>query len=71
MAAYVFPITFEHECKQYYTYSQDFPGVYGLGETVVEANKSILRVMRLYNAHYRKTRKQVPILHFTRGRARF
>jgi predicted RNase H-like HicB family nuclease len=49
MTLHPFPIiTVEREGKQYYAYSEDFPGVYGLGKTIEEAKKGILKAMRLY-----------------------
>ena len=48
MTLYSYPITIEREGKHYYAYSDDFPGVYGLGKTVEAAKKSILKAMRLY-----------------------
>lgn len=48
MTLYSYPITIEKEGKQYYAYSEDFPGVYGIGRTIEAAKKSILRAMRLY-----------------------
>ncbi|HEU5411329.1 MAG TPA: type II toxin-antitoxin system HicB family antitoxin [Candidatus Acidoferrales bacterium] len=50
----------EREGKRYYAYSEDFPGVYGLGKSIEEAKKSILEAMRLYIQHCRKKRKRVP-----------
>jgi predicted RNase H-like HicB family nuclease len=61
MTLYTYPITVEHEGKHYYAYSEDFPGVYGLGKTIEEAKKSILKAMHLYIGYCRKARKQVPI----------
>ena len=60
MALYTYPITIEKEGRYYYAYSEDFPGVYGLGKTIERAKKSILQAMRLYIARCRKTRKPVP-----------
>ncbi len=60
MTFYSYPITIEKEGKQYYAYSEDFSGVYGLGKTIEEAKKSILKAMRLYIEHCRKTRKPIP-----------
>jgi len=60
MTLYTYPITIEREGKKYYAYSEDFPGVYGLGNSVEAAKKSILRGMQLYIEHCRKTRKPVP-----------
>lgn len=48
---YSYPITIEKEGKRYYAYSEDFPGVYGLGKTMEEAKRSILKAMRLYIHH--------------------
>ena len=48
MNLYSYPITVERERKKYYAYSDDFPGVYGLGKSIEEAKKSILQAMRLY-----------------------
>lgn len=60
MTLYSYPITIEREGKHYYAYSEDFPGVYGLGKTIEEAKKSILRAMGLYIAHCRKSRRPIP-----------
>ncbi|MGH9779703.1 MAG: type II toxin-antitoxin system HicB family antitoxin [Candidatus Acidiferrales bacterium] len=60
MTLYSYPITIEREGKRYYAYSDDFPGVYGLGKTLEAAKKSILTAMRLYIEHCRKTRRPVP-----------
>jgi predicted RNase H-like HicB family nuclease len=43
-----YPITVEREGRKYYAYSEDFPGVYGLGDSIEEAKSSILKSMRLY-----------------------
>jgi predicted RNase H-like HicB family nuclease len=47
---------------QYYAYSDDLPGVYGLGTTIEEAKKSILKAIHMYFDHHRKVRKQGPVL---------
>lgn len=60
MTFYSYPITVEHEGKRYYAYSDDFPGVYGLGKSIEEANRSILEAMRLYIQHCRKMSNPVP-----------
>ena len=60
MTLYSYPITIEREGKQYYAYSEDFPGVYGLGNTFEEAKESILKGMRSYISRCRRTRKPVP-----------
>ena len=60
MTLYSYPITVERDGKRYYAYSDDFPGVYGLGKSIEEAKKSILQAMRLYIQHCRKKGKPVP-----------
>lgn len=60
MTLYSYPITIEKEGRCYYAYSEDFPGVYGLGKTIEEAKQSILKAMRLYIQHCRRKRKRVP-----------
>lgn len=60
MTLYTYPITIQKEGKQYYAYSEDFPGVYGLGKSVEGAKKSLLKAMRLYIDRCRKNRKPVP-----------
>jgi predicted RNase H-like HicB family nuclease len=62
MTLHAYPITVGRDGIQFYAYGEAFPGVYGLGKTIEEANKSILRAMRLYIAHCQKTGKHVPIL---------
>ena len=61
MTLYSYPITVEREGKRYYAYSEDFPGVYGLGKSIEQAKKSILEAMRLYIQHCRKKGKAVPV----------
>ena len=51
MTLYSYPITIEKEGKNYYAYSEDFPGVYGLGKSVEAAKKSIFKGLRLYIRH--------------------
>jgi predicted RNase H-like HicB family nuclease len=60
MTLYSYPITVEREGKQCFAYSDDFPGVYGLGKTIDAAKRSILNAMRLYIEHCRKKGKPVP-----------
>jgi predicted RNase H-like HicB family nuclease len=48
MKLYMYPITVEREGRRYWAYSEDFPGVYGLGNSIEEAKASILESMRLY-----------------------
>jgi predicted RNase H-like HicB family nuclease len=57
MTLYSYPITVEREGKRYYAYSEDFPGVYGLGKSIDEARMSILEAMRLYIQQCRKKGK--------------
>jgi predicted RNase H-like HicB family nuclease len=60
MTLYSYPITVEREGKRYYAYSDDFPGIYGLGKSIEQAKKSILEAMRLYIRHCRKKGRPVP-----------
>jgi len=60
MTAHSYTITVKKEGKKYYAYSDTFPGVYGLGETVEEARRSILEAMRLYVEQGRKNHKRLP-----------
>ena len=48
METCTYPITVEREGRKYYAYSEDFPGVYGLGNSIQEAKASIIESMRLY-----------------------
>ncbi|MGO8735414.1 MAG: type II toxin-antitoxin system HicB family antitoxin [Terriglobia bacterium] len=48
METFTSPITVEREDRKCYAYSEDFPGVYGLGDSIEEAKDSILEAMRLY-----------------------
>ncbi len=60
MNLYSYPITIEKEGKQYYAYSDDFPGVYGRGKTIETAKASILRSMQLSIDFHLKKRKPLP-----------
>ena len=60
MALYTYPITIEREGRKYYAYSEDFPGVYGLGKTIDEAKLSILEAMRIYIRECRASKRPVP-----------
>jgi predicted RNase H-like HicB family nuclease len=60
MTLHSYPITIEKEGRKYYAYSEDFPGVYGLGRSIEEAKESILRAMKLYLENCRKRRKPLP-----------
>jgi predicted RNase H-like HicB family nuclease len=55
MDTYTYPITLEREGQKYWAYSEDFPGVYGLGNSIEEAKASILEAMRLYIEECRGT----------------
>ena len=57
---YTYPITVEREGRKYWAYSEDFPGVYGLRNSIEEAKASILESMRLYIEEYRATHRPVP-----------
>jgi predicted RNase H-like HicB family nuclease len=48
MTYYTYPITIEKEDGQYYAYSEDLPGVYGLGDSIDEAKSSLLEGIRVY-----------------------
>ena len=48
MTLYTYPISIEKEDGQYYAYSEDLPGVYGLGDSIDEAKASMLEGIRLY-----------------------
>ena len=60
MELYTYPITVELEGRKYYAYSEDFPGVYGLGKTIEEAKASIVQAMSTYIRQCRKRRRPVP-----------
>jgi len=55
-----YPITVEREGRTYYAYSEDFPGLHGLGKTTQEAKASILEAMRVYIRGCRTRRRPVP-----------
>ena len=46
---YTYPVAVERERREYWAYSEDFPGVYGLGKSIEEVKASILESMRLYS----------------------
>lgn len=60
MELYTYPITIEREGRKYYAYSEDFPGVYGLGNSIDEAKASILESMKLYIEECRATHRPIP-----------
>jgi len=55
MDTYTYPITVEREGRKYWAYSEDFPGVYGLGNSLEETKTSILEAMRIYIEGCRST----------------
>ena len=60
MEMYTYPITVEREGRKYWAYSEDFPGVYGLGNSIEVAKASILESMRLYIEECRATHRSIP-----------
>jgi len=60
MELYTYPITVEREGRRYWAYSEDFPGVYGLGNSIEQAKASILESMRLYIEECRATNRPIP-----------
>jgi predicted RNase H-like HicB family nuclease len=60
MDTYTYPITVEREGRKYWAYSVDFPGVYGLGNSIEEAKTSILEAMRIYIEECRGTPRPIP-----------
>jgi predicted RNase H-like HicB family nuclease len=48
MTYYAYPIAIEKEDGRYYAYSDDLPGVYGVGGSIEEAKASMLEGIRLY-----------------------
>ena len=53
-------MSIEPEDREDYAYSEDFPGVYGLGRSIEEAKVSILEAMRIYIRECRASRRPVP-----------
>ena len=60
MTHYTYPISIEKEDQQYYAYSEDLPGVYGLGDSIEEAKVSMLEGIRLYILECKKDGKPIP-----------
>jgi predicted RNase H-like HicB family nuclease len=60
MTYYTYPITIEKEDGQYYAYSEDLPGVYGLGDSIEEAKTSMLEGIRVYIEGCKKDGKPIP-----------
>ena len=56
MTYYTYPIAIEKEDGQYYAYSEDLPGVYGLGDSIDAAKSSMLEGIRLYIEESRASR---------------
>jgi len=57
---YTYPISIEQEDGQYYAYSEDLPGVYGLGDSIEEAKTSMLEGIRHYILECKKDGRPVP-----------
>jgi predicted RNase H-like HicB family nuclease len=55
MTYYTYPITIEREGGQYCSYSEDLPGVYGLGDSIDAAKSSMLEGIRLYIQELQRT----------------
>ena len=60
MTYYTHPISIEKEDGQYCAYSDDLPGVYGLGDSIEEAKTSMLEEIRLYIEECKKDGKPIP-----------
>ena len=60
MKSFPYPITVKREGRNYYAYSEDFPGVYGIGKTIEEAKTSILEATRIYIRECQTRHKPVP-----------
>ena len=60
MTYYTYPITIEKEEGQYYAYSEDLPGVYGIGDSIDTAKLSMLEGIRLYIEECKKDGKPIP-----------
>jgi predicted RNase H-like HicB family nuclease len=60
MTYYTYPISIEKEDGQYYAYSEDLPGVYGLGDSIEEAKASMLEGIRLYILECKKDGRPIP-----------
>ena len=60
MTHYTYPISIEREDGQYYAYSEDLPGVYGVGDSIEEAKTSKLDGIRLYIIECKKDGRPIP-----------
>ncbi len=58
MTYYTYSIAIEKEDGQYYAYSEDLPGVYGLGDSIDAAKSSMLEGIRLYIEECKKERTE-------------
>jgi predicted RNase H-like HicB family nuclease len=56
---YTFPISIKPDDGQYYAYSEDITGVYGVGDTIEEAKTSMLEGIRLYILECKKDGKAI------------
>ena len=55
-----YPITVKRESGAFYAYSEDFPGVYGLGKSIDGAKTSLLDGMKIYIEECRRQPRPVP-----------
>jgi predicted RNase H-like HicB family nuclease len=60
MQTYSCPITLEREGRKYWPYSEDFLGVYGLGNSIEQAKASVVESMRLYIEQCRASHGPIP-----------
>ncbi|MGH9398609.1 MAG: type II toxin-antitoxin system HicB family antitoxin [Terriglobia bacterium] len=60
MNSYTYLIKVEREGCNWYAYSEDFPGAYGLGKTIEEAKGSLLEAMKIYIRDCRARKRPVP-----------
>ena len=60
MTHYTYPISIEREDGQYYAYSEDLPGAYGVGDSIEEAKTSMLDGIRLYIIECKKDGRPIP-----------
>jgi predicted RNase H-like HicB family nuclease len=60
MTNHTYPVTIGKEGEQYYAYSKDLPGVYGLGSSIEEAQTSVLEAIHLYAVACEETGRPIP-----------
>jgi predicted RNase H-like HicB family nuclease len=60
MPHHTHPISFEQKDGQYFAYSADLPGVYGLGDSIEEARNGMLDGIRVYILECKKGGKPIP-----------